>query len=160
MVARAVPSSDDVVIRRAETVYTVELGSTPPQYECRTFESALEQAGALAASYEARVWYTGDNTRFIALTDNGLLLRAWAEFMEMPGLGLTRLQAQRLWGVDDRTCQDLLDGLVALQFPVRGADGRYRRASDGREATALARLAGPQAKPAAQHRAAGHTRRR
>ncbi len=38
------------------------------------------------------------------------------EYLEMPGLALTRAQAQRLWGLDEPTCQDLLDTLVAARF--------------------------------------------
>jgi hypothetical protein len=38
------------------------------------------------------------------------------EYLEMPGLSLTRAQAQRLWGLDEPMCQDLLDALVAARF--------------------------------------------
>ena len=148
MVARATPSRDDIVIRRLEAMYAVDVGSDSACFRSQTFEGALERAGALAASPEVCVWYTSDNTRFIALTDNTLLHRAWAEFMEMPGLGLTRLQAQRLWGVDDDTCQELLETLVALQFLVRGTDERYRRASEGPDVTLVGHLARGDPRPA------------
>ena len=33
-----------------------------------------------------------------------LLMRIRAEYLEMPGLRLTTVQARRLWGRDDVTC--------------------------------------------------------
>ena len=45
-----------------------------------------------------------------------LVHRVMAEFLEMPGMQLTRRQAQRLWGCDDATCRLLLDFLVASKF--------------------------------------------
>jgi DNA-binding IclR family transcriptional regulator len=38
------------------------------------------------------------------------------EYLEMPGLCLTFEQAQRLWGLDEATCRDLLDALVDARF--------------------------------------------
>ena len=38
------------------------------------------------------------------------------EYLEMPGLSLTRAQARRLWGLDEPTCEDLLNALVAARF--------------------------------------------
>lgn len=58
-----------------------------------------------------------------------LLRRMWSEFVEMPGLRLTRAQAQRLWGVDTETCFSALETLVALKLLVRGADDKYARPS-------------------------------
>ena len=49
----------------------------------------------------------------------------------MPGLRLTRQQAQRLWGLDDETCSRLLDVLVDLKFLIRHADGQYARLTEG-----------------------------
>ena len=51
------------------------------------------------------------------------------EFQEMPGLHLTKPQAQRLWGLDALTCDMLLDALVGSQFLRRTHDGTYARAS-------------------------------
>ena len=59
----------------------------------------------------------------------------------MPGLGLTRPQAQRLWGLDERTCSELLDKLVALEFLTCGIDGQYRRLSDGSDRRTPSRMA-------------------
>lgn len=49
--------------------------------------------------------------------------RVRAEFLEMPGLKLTVAQAQRLWGVDQRTCEAVIDALTANRFLVRTRDG-------------------------------------
>lgn len=38
------------------------------------------------------------------------------EYLEMPGLSLTQAQARRLWGLDEPTCGELLDALVAARF--------------------------------------------
>jgi hypothetical protein len=39
-----------------------------------------------------------------------------AEYLEMPGLHLTRAQVQRLWALDRDLCDAVLDALVALEF--------------------------------------------
>jgi hypothetical protein len=49
------------------------------------------------------------------------------EFQEIPGLRLTKRQAQRMWGLDAVTCEALLDALVSIQFLKQGADGLYAR---------------------------------
>ena len=36
-----------------------------------------------------------------------------AEYLEMPGLNLTKPQVRRLWGLDPQTCEVVLDTLVA-----------------------------------------------
>jgi hypothetical protein len=60
-----------------------------------------------------------------------ILRRVYGEFLEMPGLRLTPSQAQRLWGLDERTCRVLLDYLVDAKFLCRSAHGNYSRSSDG-----------------------------
>ena len=47
-----------------------------------------------------------------------------AEYAEMPGLSVTLSQAQRLWGVDQTTCEEVFCRLVS--------GGRLRRTSKGR----------------------------
>lgn len=42
-----------------------------------------------------------------------------AEYREIPGLHLTRPQVRRLWGLDDHTCDALLDALVSAHFLSR-----------------------------------------
>lgn len=51
------------------------------------------------------------------------LRRVRAEFLEMPGLKLTVPQAQRLWGVDQRTCEAVIEELTATRFLARTRDG-------------------------------------
>jgi hypothetical protein len=59
-----------------------------------------------------------------------LLSRIRGEFLEMPGLRLTREEARRLWALDDRTCMNILDALVDVKFLTRYADGRYMRPTE------------------------------
>ena len=56
-----------------------------------------------------------------------LLQRIKSEFLEMPGLRLTRPQARRLWGLDDRSCAALLASLVDSQFLFQTRDGAFMR---------------------------------
>lgn len=42
-----------------------------------------------------------------------------AEYLEMPGLHLTKAQVRRLWGLDEPMCDTLLDALVSAQFLAR-----------------------------------------
>jgi len=51
-----------------------------------------------------------------------------AEYLEIPGLHLTRNQVQRLWGLDPTTCDVLLGALVDARFLRRTHDGGYVRA--------------------------------
>lgn len=60
-----------------------------------------------------------------------VLDRVYAEFLEMPGLRLTRPQAQRLWGLDESTCAELLDFLVDVKFLARLPGGSYGRVTKG-----------------------------
>ena len=47
------------------------------------------------------------------------------EFLEMPGLRLTKKQAQRLWAIDADTCEALLSALETSQFLRHTRDGEY-----------------------------------
>jgi hypothetical protein len=65
------------------------------------------------------------------MTD-ALLQRVCGEFLEMPGLRLTCQQAQRLWGLDEPTCREILDFLVDARFLSHAAhDDAYSRLTDG-----------------------------
>ena len=55
------------------------------------------------------------------------LCRIRAEYWEMPGLKLTPVQAQRLWGLDEESCDTLLIGLVSTGFLARTHDGAFVR---------------------------------
>ena len=48
----------------------------------------------------------------------------------MPGLRLTSAQAARLWAVDHRTSEWILDGLTTAGFLLRNREGAYLLASD------------------------------
>jgi hypothetical protein len=61
-------------------------------------------------------------------------IRAWldmvkAEYREMPDLSLTKRQAQRLWGLDQVTCDVLLEALETARFLKRTGKDVYVRAS-------------------------------
>jgi len=56
-----------------------------------------------------------------------ILRRICAEYLEMPGLRLTRKQAQRLWGIDEQTCVQILESLTQEKFLYRMDDGTYAR---------------------------------
>ena len=62
-----------------------------------------------------------------ARVEHGLLQRIKSEFLEMPGLRLTRPQACRLWGLDDVSCSALLASLVDSQFLFQARDGAFMR---------------------------------
>jgi len=47
------------------------------------------------------------------------------EFLEMPGLRLTRQQARRLWGLDVDTCDAVLSTLEGAGFLRRTREGKY-----------------------------------
>jgi hypothetical protein len=48
-----------------------------------------------------------------------------AEYLEMPGLGLTKAQVRRLWGMEDRTCDVVLEQLTAMHFLKRTPHDMY-----------------------------------
>lgn len=66
-----------------------------------------------------------------AMVTEDLVRRVCGEFLEMPGMALTPEQAQRLWGLDERTCADVLRYLVDARFLCRTDLRMYARASDG-----------------------------
>jgi hypothetical protein len=60
--------------------------------------------------------------------NGGLVRRIESEYREMPGLNLTLAQAQRLWGVDQATCVQVLTLLVTRRVLKKTAAGMYLRA--------------------------------
>ena len=54
-----------------------------------------------------------------------LARRIRAEYAEMPGLSVTLAQAQRLWGVDELTCQRVLGTLIARGILRKTMKGCY-----------------------------------
>jgi len=64
-------------------------------------------------------------------SDEQLIGRVRGEYLEMPGLRLTRRQAQRLWALDDDTSDRILKVLVERKFLTRAPDGSFMRLTDG-----------------------------
>jgi hypothetical protein len=62
------------------------------------------------------------------MEQQGLLERVRGEFMEMPGLRLTPAQAARLWGLDSRACEHVIESLVRAAFLRWTVGGRVMRA--------------------------------
>ena len=48
-----------------------------------------------------------------------------AEYLEMPGLHLTKAQMQRLWGFDEQTCDHVVSALVTANFLKRTPRNGY-----------------------------------
>lgn len=66
------------------------------------------------------------------IDDDKLHRRIRAEYIESPGLKLTRRQAQRLWGMDRETCDRMLDQMVRTRFLRRRDDDTYVRLDNDR----------------------------
>ena len=58
-----------------------------------------------------------------------LLRRVRAEFLEMPGLRVTRAQARRLWALDPTLCETVLAALVESNFLVQCRGESFIRAA-------------------------------
>ena len=54
-----------------------------------------------------------------------------SEYLEIPGLHLTRNQVLRLWGLEAIMCDALLEALVDVRFLRRTHAGAYVRADGG-----------------------------
>jgi hypothetical protein len=65
------------------------------------------------------------------MTHTTLLERIRSEYLEMPGLAVTFVQAQRLFGLEWTLCKMVFDALVDQQFLRLSERGTYVRASDG-----------------------------
>ena len=61
--------------------------------------------------------------------DDVLLRRARAEYLEMPGLRLTKAQAQRLWGLDPGTSEHVLQALKQTRCLAETRDGSSVRSA-------------------------------
>jgi hypothetical protein len=74
-----------------------------------------------------------ENGRQPDLATNGATLTKWlqlirGEYLEVPGLQLTRSQVQRLWGLDDVTCDAVVARLVDTRFLRRTLTNAFVRA--------------------------------
>jgi len=59
---------------------------------------------------------------------HALLERVRGEFIEMPGLQLTVAEAARLWGLELKACQHVVEALVAASFLRWTRAGKIMRA--------------------------------
>jgi len=69
---------------------------------------------------------------------NDELIQFWVqvvrgEYLEIPGLRLTRSQFQRLWGLDDAICDGVLTFLLESRFLQRTSGGAFVRTRSGRD---------------------------
>ena len=86
-----------------------------------------------------------------------MLTQICGEYLEMPGLRLTLGQAQRLWGLDQRTCVQLLEFLIEVKFLRRAVDGKYARLTEGAALFPPLRMAKAQLDPKPATPRAGET---
>ncbi|HXD21056.1 MAG TPA: hypothetical protein VN654_28790 [Vicinamibacterales bacterium] len=63
----------------------------------------------------------------MSVTADPIVQRARAEYLEMPGLCLTELQARRLWHLDPAACHLVLSTLVTGGFLRQTPRGEYVR---------------------------------
>lgn len=131
MGAYARPHAGDVIIGEnpAGTFVFSDVSAGTAPIACGTIEELLDRVARYADRRHAHVWRACGDETFTPVMNPALLRRMWSEFAEMPGLRLTRAQAQRLWGVGADTCLSALDTLVALGAIVCTSDGRYARPS-------------------------------
>jgi hypothetical protein len=54
-----------------------------------------------------------------------------SEYLEIPGLQLTRKEVQRLWGLDTLRCEAILEALIDAKFLRRTHGGAYVLADGG-----------------------------
>ena len=57
-----------------------------------------------------------------------LMQQVQAEYAEMPGLSVTLSQAQRLWAVDQGTCEEVFSRLVSSGVLRKTTKGHFVRA--------------------------------
>jgi hypothetical protein len=56
-----------------------------------------------------------------------LMEQVQAEYAEMPGLSVTLSQAQRLWRIDQATCEELFCRLISRRVLRKTSNGRFVR---------------------------------
>ena len=57
-----------------------------------------------------------------------LMEQIQAEYAEMPGLSVTLSQAQRLWAVDQASCEEVFSRLISRGVLRRTGKGKFVRA--------------------------------
>jgi hypothetical protein len=78
-----------------------------------------------------RDWSPGTEDPHMLAADAKLaasLQRIRSEYLEIPGLHLTKPQVQRLWGLDPIRCDALLETLIEAKFLKRTLGAQYVRA--------------------------------
>jgi hypothetical protein len=141
------PSADDLVVRRDRRedrpVLVLHRASGPDQVLVQSRDEAVTAGMRHAKRMGVRLWFSDGVDDFTLIedfrekseaADRRLVQRLRAEFLEMPGLRLTIIQARRLCGIDAGLCEAVLDALVDVKFLRRNRDGTYSRLSDGRSA--------------------------
>lgn len=88
----------------------------------------------ILAGQTAEAWHSGchGTALMITNTNTNTTMVDWvrlirAEYLEIPGLTLTRTQVRRLWGLDDATCDVVLDALVESRFLKQARNHCYLR---------------------------------
>jgi hypothetical protein len=69
----------------------------------------------------------------MVITDTAVaewLERVRAEYVEVPGMSLTKPQVRRLWGLDPITCDAVIDALLNSGFLKRTRLDKYVRAGE------------------------------
>ncbi len=77
----------------------------------------------------------------MAVLQEPVLRRAYNHYVEIPGLRLTRAQARRLWGVDEKSCDTIIDQLIALRLIEPDDQGRLRQTLEAAAAAPKLRMA-------------------
>jgi hypothetical protein len=126
-------SADEVLARPARerrTDRSRPRPSPPPTTRQQQHSATIDQV--LDHSFPASdpPSWTGAISRGVATpvanqSNQRLIRQVRAEFLEMPGLCLTRAQAQRLWSLDPPTCEALLNSLIDSRFLRRTARGLF-----------------------------------
>ena len=91
--------------------------------------TGCEVAGGISSQDAVRGYKAEMLTADTDITGRLHLIRA--EYLESPGLHLTKLQVQRLWGLDDVTAEALLSALMDVKFLRRTHRNAYARADIG-----------------------------
>jgi hypothetical protein len=109
------------IFRSAEKIACTGAGRSP---------SIIKPCGRAANSVDAIA--VRPLLKFDVMTDSpptaASLLLIQAEYRELPGLKLTMTQAERLWALDEHTCEALLEALIAARFLRKTAADAYVRA--------------------------------